>query len=240
MKLQWDQTATVAPEDASDPEDTAYDWPAEIDTAIDEGKRTGIKIALTVAGTPGWANGEKARTVPPKKAADLADFLTAAAKHYKTVRIWSIWDEKISPASSYPKLLDAAYVALHKVNKQNKVIGGNGNTNLKKARMDYLGVDPSAKKALTKSKLTSLEKKARNHKLWLGPTRLYTSLNGPFRMTESAQASWLKSAFKLVTADSKVAALSYDGLIDEAGSAFHGLLDVDGAKKPAYNAYKRA
>jgi hypothetical protein len=137
-------------------------------------------------------------------------------------------------------MLDAAYVALHKANKQNKVIGGNGNTNLKKAKYDYLGVDPSAKKALTKAKLASFEKKAGSHKLWLGPTKLYTSLNGPFRMSESAQASWLKSAFKLVKADSKVVALSYDGLLDESGSAFHGLIDVDGAKKPAYNAYKRA
>ena len=156
------------------------------------------------------------------------------------VRIWSIWDEKVSPASSYPKMLDAAYVALHKVSKQNRVIGGNGNTNLKKARMDYLGVDVSAKKAPTKKQLAALEKKAGSSKLWLGPTKLYTSLNGPFRISESAQASWLKSAFKLVKSDSKIAALSYDGLLDELGSAAHGLIDTDGDKKPAYNAYKRA
>jgi hypothetical protein len=170
MTLKWDETATVAPEDGADPDDTAYDGPAEIDTAISEGKRTGIKIALTVAGTPGWANGEKARTVPPKKAADLADFLTAASKHYKAVRIWSIWDEKVSPASSYPKMLDAAYVALHKVSKQNRVIGGNGNTNLKKARMDYLAVDVSATKAPTKKQLAALEKKAGSSFIFLGTT----------------------------------------------------------------------
>ena len=82
--------------------------------------------------------------------------------------------------------------------------------------MDYFGVDPSAKKALNKAKLESFEKTAGNHKLWLGPTKLYTSENGPFRMTASAQASWLKSAFKLVKSDSNVAALSYDGLLDEA------------------------
>ena len=32
------------------PEDTAYDWPAEVDTAIAEGKRNGIKVALTITG----------------------------------------------------------------------------------------------------------------------------------------------------------------------------------------------
>lgn len=245
MKLEWDQTATVAPEDGADPDDTAYDWPAEVDTAISEGRRNGIKIALTVVGTPGWANGERAVDVAPSKPADLADFLTAAAKRFKGVRIWSIGDGPVSPAAKYPRMLDGAYTALHKANKSNKVIGGNGNKRLKlangkAARMDYFGFDPSAKKALNKAKLGSIAKTAGDHKLWLGPTKLYTSVNGPFRMSASAQASWLKSAFKLVKADSNVAALSYDGLLDEAGAAAHGLIDVDGDKKPAYNAYKRA
>ena len=246
MKLEWDQVATVAPEDAKDPEDTAYDWPAEIDTAIDEGKRNGIKIALTVTGTPGWANGDRAATVAPTKPADLADFLAAAAKAYKDVR--DLGDRRrpaSRPPARYPALLDGAYAALHKANTQNKVIGANGNKKLKlangkAARMDYFGVDPSAKKAPTKAKLASLEKTAGTHKLWLGPTRLYTSENGPFRITSKAQATWLTSAFKLVKADAKIAALSYDGLLDEAGAAAHGLIDVDGAKKPAYNAFKRA
>ena len=106
--------------------------------------------------------------------------------------------------------------------------------------MDYFGVDPSAKKALTKTNLASLEKSAGTHKLWLGPTRLYTSENGPFRMSAKAQATWLTSAFKLISKDANVAALAYDGLLDEAGAAAHGLIDVDGEKKPAYNAFKRA
>jgi hypothetical protein len=245
MTLKWDETATVAPEDGADPDDTAYDWPAEIDTAISEGRRNGIKVALTVAGTPGWANGERARTIAPTKAADLADFLTAAAKRYKAVRIWSIWDGKVSPAARYPQMLDGAYAALHKVNQQNKVIGANGNTRLKlsggkEARMDYFGVDPSAKKALSKAKVESYLEDAGTHKLWLGPVKLYTSENGPFRMTASAQAAWLKSAFKLVKGAKEIAALSYDGLLDEAGAAAHGLIDLDGDKKPAYNAFKRA
>ena len=237
--LKWDEVATVEPQDAKDPEDTAYDWPDEIDTAIDEGKRNGISVALTITGTPGWANGDRATTVAASKPAEFADFLSAAAKRYKNIRIWAIGDGTVTPASKYPGLLDGAYTALHKANKQNKVIGGNGNKP-KQAKMDYYGVDVSGKKAPAKSKLASLEKTAGSHKLWLGPIRLYTSENGPFRISESAQASWLTSAFKLVKKDSKIAALSYDGLQDEEGAGFHGLLDPDGEKKPAYNAFKRA
>jgi hypothetical protein len=240
MKLEWDQVATVAPEEAGDPEDTAYDWPAEIDTALAEGKRNGIKIALTVTGTPGWANGEKAATVGPKKPADLAGFLAAAAKEYKNVHLWAIGDGTSTPAAKYPKLLDAATKALHKASKANKVIGGNGTKKLGDAAYDYFGVDVSAKKVFTKAKLASLEKTAGRHKLWLGPTRLYTSENGPFRLSTSAQATWLTSAFKLIRPDAKVVALAYDGLLDEEGAAAHGLIDTDGAKKPAYNAFKRA
>jgi hypothetical protein len=237
MKLEWDQVATVAPEEASDPEDTAYDWPAEIDTAIAEGRKNGIKIALTVTGTPGWANGEKSATVGPKDAKDLAGFLAAAAKEYKAVKLWAIGDGTMTPASKYSARLDAATKALHKASKSNKVIsfGKPG-----KADYDYYGVDVSAKKAPTKSKLASLEKTAGSHKLWLGPTKLYTSVNGPFRLSAKTQASWLTSAFKLIKSDSKVAALSYDGLLDEEGAAAHGLIDIDGEKKPAYNAFKRA
>ena len=240
MKLEWDQVATVAPQKASDPEDTAYDWPAEVDTAISEGRRTGIKIALTVTGTPGWANGEKSATTAPKKASDLAGFLAAAAKEYKGVHIWAIGDGTVSPASKYPGLLDAATKALHKASKSNKVIGGNGTNKLGDAAYDYYGVDPSAKKVITKSQLAKLEKTAGSHKLWLGPTKLYTSVNGPFRMSTKAQGTWLTSAFKLIRSDKKVAALAYDGLLDEEGAAAHGLIDIDGKKKPAYNAFKRA
>jgi hypothetical protein len=240
MKLEWDQVATVSPEKATDPQDTAYDWPAEVDTAIAEGKKNGIKIALTVTGTPGWANGDRAATVAPTKPADLAGFLTAAAKEYKGVKIWAIGDGTVTPASKYSALLDGATKALHKASKSNKVIGGNGNKKLGKAAYDYYGVDLSAKKVFTKSKLASLEKTAGSHKLWLGPTKLYTSENGPFRLSAAAQASWLTSAFKLLKSDSKVAALAYDGLLDEEGAASHGLIDIDGKKKPAYNAFKRA
>jgi hypothetical protein len=233
MLLEWDQIGVLEPLDAKDPEDASYEWSDEIDTAISEGKRTGIKVALSITGRPDWA-----------KAGDFKDFVTAAAKRYKAVRTWAIGDGKISPAKDYPRMLDDAYAALKKASKSNKVIGGNGNTRLKlsngkAARMDYFGTDPSGRKAPTKSSLNKLKKKAGDHKLWLSPVSLPTSEGASFRLTQSAQAKWIKSAFKLIKSDRDVAALSYRKLKDELGAPFTGLMDSDGEKKPSYNAYKQ-
>src|SRR3954470_3751618 len=57
MKLQWDQVAIFAPGAPKDDEDPGYEWPDEVDTAIAEAKDNGMQVALTVTGTPGWANG---------------------------------------------------------------------------------------------------------------------------------------------------------------------------------------
>jgi hypothetical protein len=233
MLLEWDQVGVLEPLDAKDPEDASYEWSDEIDTAISEGKANGIKVALSITGKPSWA-----------KASDFKAFVTAAAKRYKNVRLWAIGDGKIKRAQDYPRMLDDAYVALKAANKSNKVIGGNGNTRLKlsskkDARMDYFGTDPSARKAPTKAALDKLKKQAGDHKLWLGPVSLPTSEGGAFRLTQSAQASWIRSAFKLIKRDTDVVAMSYRKLRDELGAAFTGLMDSDGGKKPSYNAYKQ-
>jgi hypothetical protein len=233
MLLEWDQVGVLEPLDAKDPDDASYEWSDEIDSAISEGKANGIKVALSITGKPSWA-----------KATDFKDFVTAAAKRYKDVHTWAIGDGPVKKAADYPRMLDDAYVALKAASKSNKVIGGNGNSRLKlgkkAARMDYFGTDPSGRKAPTKSSLAKLKKQAGDHKLWLSPVSLPTSEGGSFRLTQAAQASWLTSAFKLIKSDSGVAALSYRKLQDELGAPFTGLLDSDGAKKPSYNAYKRA
>ena len=233
MLLEWDKVGVLEPLDAKDPEDASYEWSDEIDTAISEAKGSGIKVALSITGKPSWAS-----------ASDYKDFVTAAAKRYKDVRTWAIGDGKIERAADYPRMLDDAYVALKAANKSNKVIGANGNTRLKlakgkEARMDYFGTDPTARKAPTKSSLNKLKKQAGDHKLWLGPVSLPTSEGASFRLTKSAQASWIKAAFKLIKSDGDVAALSYRKLRDELGAPFTGLMDSDGEKKPSYNAYKQ-
>ena len=91
-KLEWDKVAVLKPDNARDPLDASYDWPLELDTAIDEATQNGIDVALTVTGTPGWANGDKAPRYAPTDPKDYADFLTAAAKRYPGVHLWVIWD----------------------------------------------------------------------------------------------------------------------------------------------------
>jgi hypothetical protein len=230
--LEWDQVAIFKPEAAKDPEDPGYDWPDSIDSIVYDARQSGIQVALTITGTPSWA-----------KAGDFAGFTAAAAKRYKAVHIWSIGDGKLKFAASYPRMLDGAYAALKHVSKKNKIIGGYGKklklAKGKQARMDLYGYNPSGRKAPTAARLAKVERKAGSHKLWLGPVSLPTSGGGSFRLTKAAQASWLKSAFKLVRKDPKIATLSYQKLQDELGAPFTGLIDTDGKKKPAYNAYKR-
>jgi hypothetical protein len=250
--LEWDKVAVFTPVDGRDPQDTAYDWPAELDTVIDEAKANGIQVAFTVTGTPGWANGDKAAKNAPKDPKDFADFLTAAAKQYPSVHLWSIWEApsasaNLTPTSAYPKLLDNAYTALKAASKSNKVIGGNASgatpqrwySKLNAKHLDLFGYNPSARKPPTAAKLKALEATVKPHKLWLGPVELPTSDGGPFRLTLSAQASWLTKTFKLVRADANIAALSYRNLKDEDGAPYRGLLDKNGEKKPSYNAFKR-
>ncbi len=219
MLLEWDKVGVLEPLDAKDPEDASYEWSDEIDTAISEAqgeRHQGRALDHRQAGL-----GERRR--------DFKDFVTAASKRYKTVRTWAIGDGPVKPASDYPRMLDGAYAALKAASKSNKVIGANGNTRLKlangkEARMDYFGTDPTARKAPTKSKLNSLKKKAGDHKLWLGPVSLPTSDGGSFRVTQSAQASWLKSAFKLdQVRQRRRRAQSYRKLRDELGAPFTGL-----------------
>src|SRR4051794_35187667 len=55
--IDWNTIATRKPADARDPADPAYTWPAEIDEAVAEGQKYGIKVLVGVSGTPSWANG---------------------------------------------------------------------------------------------------------------------------------------------------------------------------------------
>src|SRR3954468_9004244 len=58
--VHWDQVAPQRPADASDPQDPAYQWPPELDFAIRQANRYGIKVSLMLIGAPSWANGGKA------------------------------------------------------------------------------------------------------------------------------------------------------------------------------------
>jgi hypothetical protein len=146
--LDWRQAAPARPADAQNPADPAYAWPAELDQAVSEAAKYKIRVSLLIRSTPSWANGGKASNWVPKQPADLANFVTAAARRYPSVRLWMIWGEPsrhenfmpLTPEKArstrltrkqaraprfYARMLDASYGALKAVRSSNLVIGGN-------------------------------------------------------------------------------------------------------------------
>jgi hypothetical protein len=146
--LSWASVAPTRPAEATDPADPAYQWPAELDQAVTEARTYHIRISLLVQSTPGWANGGRAGNWVPSRPSDLADFVTAAARRYPSVKLWMIWGEpsrrenfrpltpeklhskrltnrQAAAPRYYARMLDASYGALKAVRSSNVVIGGN-------------------------------------------------------------------------------------------------------------------
>jgi hypothetical protein len=138
MQLSWDQVAPTRPRRATDPTDPAYRWPAEVDYAISEARREGIRVALMLIETPGWANGGRTPEWAPNRPKDFGRFARAAARRYGDVRHWLIWGEpsrqhnfrplprfEAKGPRRYARMLDAAYAGLKRERRRNLVIGGN-------------------------------------------------------------------------------------------------------------------
>jgi hypothetical protein len=138
LSLSWSDVAPTRPSSPTDPADAAYRWSPEVTAAAAQAAAHGIRLSLLVAGSPPWANGGRGLTYAPDDPRDYADFLTAAARRYPSVRRWMIWgepnrDDRFLPnkendpvgARAYAILLDAAYAALKAQSPRNKVIGGN-------------------------------------------------------------------------------------------------------------------
>jgi hypothetical protein len=136
-QIAWDQVAPTRPSQARNPGDRAYRWPAELDYAVREAPRHGMRVAVQVLFSPAWANGGRSHEWAPK-ARHFARFLTAAAGRYPSIRHWMIWGEPSRAANfkplprfeakgprRYAVLLDAAYRALKRASRRNLVIGGN-------------------------------------------------------------------------------------------------------------------
>jgi hypothetical protein len=148
--LNWSKVAPTRPAHPRDPADPAYQWPAELDDAIAQGKRFGIRTSLTVMFAPRWASGHSAPRWAPKKPSDFADFAFAASRRYPSVHHWMIWAEPTRAFNfkplihekrdrpltqrmkrgphTYARVLDAAYGALKSRSRRNIVIGGNSFT----------------------------------------------------------------------------------------------------------------
>jgi hypothetical protein len=144
--LAWSDVAPTKPAQGRDPADPAYRWPSDVDFAIREGRKYGIRVSILLTGTPGWANGGRESRFAPFRPRDFATFAAAASRRYPAVRHWMIWGEpskasrfqpirksagrRMSRAQKkgprlYARLLDASYSALKRVNRRNLVIGGN-------------------------------------------------------------------------------------------------------------------
>ncbi|HEX8207444.1 MAG TPA: hypothetical protein VF587_15380 [Solirubrobacteraceae bacterium] len=141
IQLRWERVATDRPADPTNPADPVYRWPKDLDLAVEEGRRHGVKVLVLVQGAPTWSNGRLPWTTPPEDVRDYANFLVAAARRYPSVRHWMIWGEplrninwpgfdrsdqgRLRIAQTYARLLDAAYAALKRESRRNVVIGGN-------------------------------------------------------------------------------------------------------------------
>jgi hypothetical protein len=232
MKLEWDKIAVLKPLEAKDPVDASYEWPDQIDTAISEARANKIQVALVVTGKPDWAKRDDARA--------YADFLTAAARRYKAVHIWTIGEDPGKSLSGrvYARQLDAAYAALKARGSRNRVIGGNstGNgaarwirsmklANGKAPRMDLYG--HTTTRPLTADDVEELADAAGE--------RLFLNLS---LTANSSQASRLRAALRVAKRSSDVFSLGYRAVMDD-GDAQTGLIDVNNEKRASYNAFKR-
>ncbi len=137
VELDWREVAPVRPGNPTDPGDPSYRWPAYLQSAIAEGARYGVRLALTVEGFPAWSNGGRGPAWAPTDPRDFANFLQAAGRMYPNVHRWLILNEvnyfknfqPLPPHSPvgperYAELLDAAFGALKAVSPANLVIGG--------------------------------------------------------------------------------------------------------------------
>jgi hypothetical protein len=149
-QLSWAETATRRPARPGDPQDPAYRWPTRITQGVRQSGRHRMQVALRVAGTPAWANGNRPQNWAPDNPGDYADFIAAAARRYPGVRYWIIWGEPTRAASfsplpptnpsasltleavrsvhRYAAMLDRSYVALKRISRRKVVVGGNSFT----------------------------------------------------------------------------------------------------------------
>jgi len=112
INLNWPDVAKRRPVHAQDPADEAYDWTL-YDRAIRYAAQNGMQVLLTILFVPSWANGGKAKNVPPTNYTDLRNFAYAAATRYSgkyipntddfdevylpAVKYWLAWNEPSNP-----------------------------------------------------------------------------------------------------------------------------------------------
>jgi hypothetical protein len=119
VNLYWGGKLSVAkyrPFDGADPRDAGYDW-SLYDRVVTYAGAYGIKLLLSITGTPRWANGGQSENRPPLDYSDLRNFAYAAAARYSgtyagfdgrtlpAVRLWAAWNEPNNPAFLRPQFV---------------------------------------------------------------------------------------------------------------------------------------
>jgi len=122
---KWAVANSGRPTDPTDPGDPAYNWKL-YDRLVRYAHDSNIQVVFSILFTPGWANGGKARTVPPTDFKDLENFAYAAAERYSglwippawqlerqlgivagvalpKVSMWAAWNEPNSPVFLTPQ-----------------------------------------------------------------------------------------------------------------------------------------
>ena len=87
---KWAVANSGRPKDANDPGDPAYNW-SLYDRLVKYAQTYNIQVVFSILFTPGWANGGKSRTTPPKNFKDLENFSYAAAERYSGLWIPPQW-----------------------------------------------------------------------------------------------------------------------------------------------------
>jgi hypothetical protein len=105
VNLYWGGTkwavAKSRPADPNDPGDPALDW-SIYDRLVRYATQNNIKVVFSILFTPGWANGNKARTVAPTNFKDLENFAYTAAERYSGLWTPPPWQQ--DPANPTTKL----------------------------------------------------------------------------------------------------------------------------------------
>ncbi len=106
VNLYWGGTkwavAKSRPTDPNDPGDPAFDWTI-YDRLVRYATQNNVKVVFSILFTPGWANGGKARTVPPTNFKDLENFAYVAAERYSGLWTPPAWQQDPSnPTTKLP------------------------------------------------------------------------------------------------------------------------------------------
>ena len=121
FNLHWDQIEPTRGE---------YAW-EDSDAVLNGLRGRGIPAVVGIVGTPGWANGGRAKNFAPG-ASSFAGFARAAATRYRWVKQWLMWNEPnqarwlrpTSPSVYVRQILNPGYAAIHAVIPGAKVAGG--------------------------------------------------------------------------------------------------------------------